>query len=617
MQKKTKFKSIDEATDIIVKNTRPGDRIFIGSGAGQPQLLVKSLMERAKWLSDTEFLNTLALGMETFMGDEFTKIVRHNSFFIAPNLRQAVAEGRAEYTPVSLSQVPELFKSGKLPIDLALIQVSPPDAHGYCSYGVSVDVTKAATECAKKVIAEVNPQMPRTLGDTFIHMDDIDVLVENDTPILEYKSPEPDDVSRTIGRYASQLIENGSTIQVGLGVTPKTAIPFLEDRKDLGIHTEMFTDDLIDSVEAGIITNDKKTIHKGKIIASYCMGTRRLYDFVDDNPLFEFHPIDYTNNPMVIAQNDKMVSINSAFEVDLTGQACSDSLGYKIYSGLGGHADFCRGASLSKDGKSIIVLPSTALNGTVSRIVPHLQEGSGVTATRGDVHYVITEWGIAYLRGKSIRERAMSLISIADPKFRRQLYEDAKKHLIISQDQKYPMYEVYDQRKYETNISLKNGQKVYFRVIKPSDEPLLREFFHTVSEETLYKRFFSPYKMTKDKLERFLNVDLRKEMHIIGTVWEDGTEKAVAIGTYIVDQSTDMAEFAMLVHDDWQNMGIGTFLFHYLIDIARQNGIKGFVASVLPQNRRMLDIIYKSGYKVENRLEYGVYSISFRFDSKK
>jgi len=612
--KNPKFKTVEEAIDRLIRNVRPGDRVFIGSGAGQPQLLVKGLMERVKWLSDTEFFNTLALGMETFVGSEFTDIVHHNTFFIAPDLRKAVSEGRADYTPIFLSQVPELFKSGKIPLDAALIQVSPPDAHGYCSFGISVDVTKAAAESAKMVIAEVNPQMPRTRGDTFIHVDDIDLLVENDTPLLEYKFREPDEVGRTIGRYAAQLVEDRSTVQTGIGVTSSASIPFLKDKKDLGIHTEMFTDDLIPLMETGAITNEKKTLHRGKIVASFCMGSRRLYDFVDDNPIFEFHPTEYTNDPFVIAKNEKMVAIDAALEVDITGQVCADSLGYHFFSGLGGHADFIRGASLSKGGKSIIVLPSTAMNGKVSRIVSHLSEGAGVIATRGDVHYVITEWGIAYLHGKSIRERAMALINIAHPKFREELLKAAKEHMYVRPDQVALKYASYDQKKYEMTMKTPKG-KIYFRPIRFSDGPIIRELYHSVSEETIYTRYFTPLRMTEDRIDKLVNIDYRDEMRIVGTVWEEKIERAVSTGVYIVDHASSMAEFALLIHDDWQNLGVGTSLFEYLIKVAKQNGVRGFKATILAQNRRMLDLVHKSGYKVESHLEEGVYSVSFKFDS--
>jgi len=376
---KDKVTTADKAVSVI----KPGDKIFIGSGAAEPQVLVRALVDKASSLADTKIFHIMTLGIAPYTEPKFTDQFRHNAFFIGANTRQAVAEGRADYTPIFLSEIPALFRTGRIPIDVALIQVTPPDKHGYCSYGVSVDIVKSAAESADMVIAEVNSRAPRTMGDSFIHVNDIDLMVPSDEPLLYYKAEEPSDIAYNIGKNISKLIEDGSTLQMGIGGIPDAVLKYLANRKDLGIHTEMFSDGIIELVEKGIITNRKKTIHKDKIIASFCMGSQRLYDFVDNNPLIEFHPTEYVNDPFVIAQNEKMVAINAAIEVDLTGQVCSDSLGELFYSGIGGQVDFIRGAARSKGGKPIIALPSTARNGAVSRIVPTLKPGAGVVTSRG------------------------------------------------------------------------------------------------------------------------------------------------------------------------------------------------------------------------------------------
>lgn len=404
--------------EAALRCVRRGQRLFVGSGAAEPQSLVAALVEHPDDLAGNEIVHILTLGVAPYVQERLKGIFRHNAFFIGANVREAVAEGRADYTPIFLSEIPRLFCSGRMPIDVALIQVSPPDAHGFCSYGVSVDVVMAAAECAGVVIAEVNPRMPRTLGDSFIHMDRIAALVENDAPLPEALPPECDEVALRIGGHVAELVEDGATLQVGIGAVPNAVLRQLRDKKDLGVHTEMFSDGLLDLVEAGVITGCRKSLLPGKIVTSFCMGSKRVYDFVDNNPLFEFRPVDFANDPLVIAQNDRMVSINAALEIDLTGQVCADSIGGRFYSGIGGQVDFVRGASRSKGGKSIIAIRSTAEDGTISRIVPHLKEGAGVVTTRGDVHYVVTEYGVADLWGRSVRERALALISVAHPEFR-------------------------------------------------------------------------------------------------------------------------------------------------------------------------------------------------------
>jgi len=423
-----------EAEEAL-SSIRRGSRVFIGTGCGKPQMLVNTLMSMAPTLADTEIMHIITAGTAPYTEESFAHCFRHNAFFIGANTRKAIWEGRADYTPIFLSEIPMMFKTGRIHVDTALISVSPPDKYGYVSLGVSVDVTKSAAECADYVVAEVNPNMPRTLGDSFLHVSQIDAFVYNTDPLPEFHMKDPGLVAQKIGKYVSELIEDGSTIQLGYGTIPSAVMKYLKDKKDLGIHTEVFTDSLIDLIKQGVITCRKKNLHPGKIIASFCMGTKRLYRFIDKNPLFEFHPTEYVNDPFTIARNNRMVSINTALSIDLTGQVCSDSLGSLLYSGIGGQVDFIRGAARSKGGKPIIALPSSAKGGAISKIVPFLKPGGGVVTSRGDAHYVVTEYGVAYLHGKTIKERCLSLIRIAHPKFRDELLDKAKELGYVSKDQ--------------------------------------------------------------------------------------------------------------------------------------------------------------------------------------
>jgi acyl-CoA hydrolase/GNAT superfamily N-acetyltransferase len=599
-----KVRTAREALRVI----RRGHTIFVGSGASGPQVLVDGF-------ADLRIVHLLTLIPAPYAEPEFKYQFRHNAFFVGDNVREAVAEGRADYTPIYLSEIPGLFRSGRFHIDVALIQVTPPDAHGFCSFGVSVDIVKAAAETADYVIAGVNPKMPWTWGDSFIHVDQIDALVENDTPLPEFRYPEPDEVARKMGENVASLIEHGSTLQLGIGAVPAHVLPCLKDKRDLGIHTEMLTDAILDLIETGVVTNARKTLHRGKTVISFCVGTKRLYDFVDRNPFFEFHPSDYVNDPFVISRNDRMVAVNSALEVDLTGQVCADSVGYLFYSGIGGQVDFIRGAARSRRGKPIIALPSTAKGGTVSRIVSHLSQGAGVVTTRGDVHYVVTEYGIADLHGKNIRERALALIHIAHPKFREELLEQAKLRRYIFIDQLPPLG-VYP-TELETYVTLRADLKILFRPIKPTDEAMMQELFYSLSEDSIYYRFFHRTQvMSHKKVQRFTTVDYQKDMAIVGVVEEYGREKIIAVGRYSLEPESNMAEAALLIQDDWQGRGIGTRLLKYLIQIAKSRKIAGFKAQVLADNKAPLHMAHKTGYTVETTLEDGVFDISFKFQDR-
>ena len=408
-----------------VKHIRPGDRVVAGHACGEPEVLIDAMVANAGQYKNVEIVHMVAMGPANYCKPEYDGNFRHNSLFLGGTTRKAIEAGRGDFTPVYFNEIPGLFRSA-LPVDVALVQVSPPDHNGYCSLGVSVDYTKSAVECAGTVIAQVNPQMPRTMGDSFVHLSQLDVIVETDVPLLELKPPVIGDVERAIGENCASLIRDGDTLQLGIGAIPDAVLLFLKDKKDLGIHSEMFSDGVVELVEAGVITNRRKTLHPGKSVVTFLMGTRRLYDFVNDNPGVFMMPVDYVNDPYVIRQNDNLVSINSCVQVDLQGQVVSTSVGKREISGVGGQVDFVRGANMSKGGKSIMAMPSTAAKGTVSKITALIDEGASVTTSRHDVGYVVTEYGVAELRGKTLRERARALIAIAHPDFRAGLAEEYK-----------------------------------------------------------------------------------------------------------------------------------------------------------------------------------------------
>jgi acyl-CoA hydrolase len=562
-------------------------------------------------LSDLDYYET-AGGIED--------LFRHNAFFIGKSLRKYIEAGQADYTPMLLSEIPKLFKSGKMHLDTALIQVSPPDRYGFCSYGINVDIVKPIAEAAEYVVAEINPKMPRTLGDSFIHMDDIDAFVLSDHNIIEFTYGELDDTSIKIAKFVASLIEDESTIQMGIGEIPNAVTQELMEKKDLGMHSEVFSDGIVDLVEEGVITCKKKTLHKDKIICSFVMGTKRLYDFVDDNPMVEFHPCDYTNDPYIISQNKKQVAINAALSVDLTGQVNSDSLGHRFYSGIGGQVDFVRGAGRSMDGKPIMVLPSTATlkDGTkVSRIVSQLQPGSGVVITRGDIHYVVTEWGIAYLYGKSIRERVLEMINIAHPDFREELLEQAKKWNYVYSDQKLPKsidgrISIYPE-KYEINLKLKNGKVIKIRPVKPTDERMIQELHYSLDEKDRYLRFFTPVKdFRHKKMQPLVTIDYTNDMILVGEYSENGEEQIIALGAFFKTIQPSVAELAFVVHKDWRGLGITKFLLDYLVQIGKELNYRSFTGSILLENKPMLHIINNSGYELTlKKIEGGVTNFVF------
>ena len=430
---KKKLTTAEQALQVI----KSGDNVYIHPGCAVPEILVDAMAARAEDLTDVKVHHILTVGESSYVRPGMEKHFRHNALFIGANARKVVNEGLADFTPVYLHEIASLFYQKIIPIDVALIHLSPPDEHGFCSFGVGIEITKPATEVAKVIVAQINPKMPRALGDSFIHLNKLDYIVEVDTPLKELpqvgeiKNEEEYEVYQKIGQYIADLIEDESTMQMGIGSIPDATLRFLDGKRDLGIHTEMFSDGVIRLFEKGVINNEKKTLHPGKMVVSFILGERPIFDFIDNNPVVEFHPSHYVNDPFIIAQNRKMVAINSALQVDITGQVCADSIGPKFFSGFGGQVDFIRGAARSEGGKPIIALPSTAKDGQISRITSLLTPGAGVTTNRADVHYVVTEYGVASLHGKAVRQRALELIHIAHPKFRDELRSYAKKQNYI------------------------------------------------------------------------------------------------------------------------------------------------------------------------------------------
>ncbi|GBG57374.1 4-hydroxybutyrate CoA-transferase [Sporomusaceae bacterium FL31] len=410
--------------DQALKLIKSGDRVVIGHACGEPQTLVEAMVKRAPELRDVEIVHMVAMGQAKYAQPGMEASFRHNALFVGSSTRKAVEEGRADYTPCFFSEVPRLFRNKLLPVDVALLQITPPDQDGFCSYGVSVDYTQPAAESATTVICQMNSNLPVT-GGAKIHLDHIHAIVEQDQPLLELKPPQIGEVERKIGEHVASLIPDGATLQLGIGAIPDAVLLFLGDKKNLGIHSEMFSDGVVFLAESGVITNRKKTINNGKFIATFLMGTQKLYDFVNHNPDVEMRSVDYVNDPYIVGQHDQMISINSAIQVDLMGQVNAEMIGSKQFSGIGGQVDFVRGASRSVGGKSIIALPSTAANGKISRITVELDRRAAVSTSRNDVHVVVTEFGIAELRGKTLRERARALIAIAHPDFRAILSEQA------------------------------------------------------------------------------------------------------------------------------------------------------------------------------------------------
>ncbi len=608
-----------KAERFVFQEIHPGNKIFIGTGCGEPQYLVQALLsyidKNPKAFLDAELINIVTLGVAPYTDEKFRDNFRLRSFFIGDSTRKAINRGVADYTPIFLSAVPDLIRTDRFGIDVALIQTTPPDKNGEMNLGVSVDIVKSAIEKAALVIAQANSNMPHVQGDGKVDIENVDFIVPHDEPLLEYIEHVPDDTAQRIGSHVSSIIEDGSTIQMGYGSIPNAIASCFGDKKHLGIHTELLNDGIVELMRNGVVDNTEKSINPGKTIATFCMGKKETYDFIDDNPSIEFRTIDYTNNPLIIAQNKRMTAINSALEVDLTGQATAESIGKMFYSGIGGQADFMRGAVLAPGGKTILALPSTADNGSVSRIVPFLKEGAGVTLTRGDIHYVVTEFGIAYLHGRCIRERAMDLIAIAHPMFRPWLIEEAKKLSLIFKDQafiagikgEYP-------EELETRRITKTGLEIVLRPVKISDEPMLKDFFYSLSDESMYQRFISARRdIPHETLQKFVVIDYTQKLTILAVLGESGKETITGIGQYSLNRDMDTADIALVVGDQYQKQGVGTELISELTHLAKRNGLIGFTAEVLIGNQPVFRLFNKMGFDIKKQNESGIYEMKLLF----
>jgi acyl-CoA hydrolase/GNAT superfamily N-acetyltransferase len=601
---------IVSAADAIAR-IAPGRRILLGSGAAEPLTLVNALAEYGSHLADNEIVHLLTLGPAPYVRPEYKGRFRHSAFFIGPNTREAVQAGRADFIPVFLSEVPRLIQSRRLRVDVVMLQVSPPDRHGQVSLGVSVDVVRAAVDSADLVIAEVNPAMPRTFGDSVVRVDDIDWLVPVSTALPELLPEALDETSLAIGRHVASLIPDGATLQTGIGKIPHAIVQALGNHNDLGVHTEMLSDSIVDLVEAGVVTGRKKTLLPGKLVTSFIMGSRRLYDWVDDNPLVELRPSDFTNDPVIVSRNERMVAINSALAVDLTGQVAADTVGGRLFSGIGGQVDFIRGAARSRGGRPIIALPSTAKQGSVSRIQSALEEGAGVVTSRGDVHYVVTEYGVADLWGKNIRERTTALIEIAHPDFRSELLAAAKRKHYVFPEQTPPRALGAPP---PAQATLRSGDRIRIRPVRMADQTVLQELFYRLSDHSIYQRFLGHKKShPREEIMKLADIDCEQSMALVAEAEGVDTGELIAMARYDLEPGTRWADVALVVLDAFQGKGVGTTLFKQLVALAKEHGVLGFTADVLANNARMLGIFNKSGERVETRLDGGVYRVKVSF----
>ncbi len=578
---------------------KSGNRIFIGSNACVPNVLIDDLIANANQLHDIEVVHIQTVSDDKWVEPQYKDLFKVNTLFISgQKIRAAVAEGRADYTPCFLSEIPTLFSTNILPLDAALVMLSPPDEYGYCSLGVSVDVVSAAVRNARVVVAQLNPLMPKTSGHAYVHISKIDAWLQQPQALPEVPPVGFEQRIERIGQYVSMLIEDGATLQIGTGKIPEAVLQYLGNHKNLGIHSELISDGIIGLMKSGVINNSQKTFHPGKTVTSFAIGTQALYDFVDRNPHVEFYPSEYVNSPTNIARNDRMVSINSALEVDLTGQVVSDSLGYQFYSGIGGQVDFSRGASMSKGGKPIIALPSTAKNGTVSRIVPTISEGSGVVTSRGHVHYVVTEYGVASLRGKSIRERALELIRVAHPKFRPALLEEVRKHYWVPNYQVMTPMEVPELGEVGLKLLKIGGETFDLRPLNPADERRLQEFFYSHTKETLLLRYnYHPKQLSREKSCSLVSVDQSRDLALCIVKQQGSMLEIQAVGRYYLVESNNSCEVAFVTRERHQGKGMATILLQEMINIARLRGIKTMVAYVRADNKPMLSVFEKAGFK--------------------
>jgi acyl-CoA hydrolase/GNAT superfamily N-acetyltransferase len=600
-----------------VNRIQSGQRVFIGSSCGEPQCLVRELAAQAHCFADIEIVRLLSLEsspltqIATKTGGNCFNI---RSFYLGSLKPRSLERNKRFITPINLSAVPRLLKSRQIPVHVALIQVSPPDDFGWMSLGVAVDITLAAAQAADLVIAQVNHRMPRVLGHSFLHLNDVDLVVECDEELLSITEPPEFQAAQRIAEHVAKLIDDGSTIQMSLGAAPRAALLALADRKDLGIHTRFLTDTIMQLTAQGVITNRRKGFNEGKLVASAAIGSQDLYEFINDNPGIEFYPSDYVNNPGIIARHNKMVALNVAMAMDLTGQVAADALPYNNFSGVSGIMDFIRGAAEAPEGKSILMLPSTTLDGKSSRIVPFL-ENIAVVVPRGDVHYVVTEYGMVNLFGKSLQERAMGLISIAHPDFREDLFYQAKKIGLLGPERSLSesIFGIYPIKVEE--IRAVDGLQVFIRPAKPTDERLIQEHFYNMDKDDVINRFMHEKLLfPRQDVADMYQVDYIKNMTVVAVLGEPGFERIVAVGAYFFEPARNMAEAAFSVLKDWQGKGLGSVLIKKLAENAREKGISGLTAYTTPQNQRMINLFKSLPYKVNTSLEEDMLYLSCRFE---
>lgn len=599
---------------------RPGTRVFIGSSCGEPQHLVKALAEASNFFLDLEIVRLLTLETTplSLIADHSSgQHLNIRSFYLGSAAAANISEKRRFITPINLSAIPRLFKSRRLPIHTALIQVSPPDDFGWMSLGVAVDITLAAAQSADWVIAQVNPRMPRILGQSFIHVNDVDAVVEHEEELLTIGELPELGTARTIGRLVASLIEDGSTIDICLGATPHATLMALSDKNDLGIHSQYLTDGMMTLVSQGVVTNRRKGFNDGQIVASSAVGTTNFYEYLNDNPSINFYPSDYVNNPAIIARHNRMVSINMAMAMDLTGQVAADALPYNHFSGVTGMVDFMRGAVAAKGGKSILILPSRQFGTHRSRIVPQLQD-LAVVMPRGDVHYVVSEYGAVNLFGKSLQERAMAMISIAHPDDRDALFFEAQKQGLLGPERtpKETLQGIYPVQ-LEEKIDI-GGETVTIRPVKRVDERRLQEHFYNLAEEDVISRFFHLKKrFGSSEMEKIFEIDYVKNLSIVALVGEFGFGRVIGVGEYLLDPSSNMTEVAFTVQRTYQGKGIGRLIIKKLAEAARENGISGFVAFTAPENKKMIRLFHSLPYRVKTTFEEGFLVLTTRFDTLK
>lgn len=593
---------LSSAKDAL-QRIRPGQRVFIGSSCGEPQHLVNKLSQSSARFTDLEIVRLLSIesGPLTLIANQsHSQQFNIRSFYLGSASPKLIKKNQRFITPINLSQIPRLFKSGLMPLNAALIQASPPDDFGWMSLGVSVDITLAACESADIVICQVNPNMPRVLGRSFIHVNDVDYIVEHEEELLTI-NPMPElETANIIARHISRLIDDGATLQTSLGVTNEATMVCLAEKNDIGIHSQYLTDSIMRLFSLGVVTNKRKGFNDGKLVAGSAVGSNLLYEFIDDNPSIEFHPSDYINNPAIIARHNSMVSLNTAMAIDLTGQVAADALPYNNYTGINGLLDFTRGAAMSENGKSILMMTSTSDHGRQSRIVPSLSN-IPVVVPRGDVQFIATEYGVVNLFGKTLQERALALISIAHPDFRDELFSKAKKLDLIDVERKFKQATkgVYPVR-YEQTIEI-NGIPITFRPAKPVDQRSVQEHYYTMNRGDIVSRFFHEKKsFVHDQIETTYEIDYINDLTIVATIGELGFEKIIAVGEYFRNTIINMAEIAFSVSREYQSMGIAQILQAKLAMAAKDNGIKGLIAYTSPQNKGMIRLFNKLPYSISS-----------------